>query len=159
MSEYLASVVWKRKAQEKFSDRKYDRTHEWKFDGGVVVPASPSPHVVPAPMSNENNVDPEEAFVASISSCHMLFFLDFASKKRFVVDSYVDNAIGILGEDDEGKTAMTKVTLKPLATFSGDKLPTADQVEQLHHLAHEYCFIANSVKTEVLTDIQDSLFA
>lgn len=154
-SEYIAKIVWLRQAGEDFKDRKYSRVHRWEFDGGVVVPASPSPHIVPAPMSNEANVDPEEAFVASLSSCHMLFFLDFASKKRFVVDEYIDTAIGLMAENSEGQIAMTKVTLRPFTSFSGDKLPTAEQIEQLHHQAHEHCFIANSVKTEVIIEIQN----
>ena len=152
-SEYTAKIVWVRKPDEIYTDRKYSRAHQWEFDGGVTVSASPSPHVVPAPMSSETSVDPEEAFVASLSSCHMLFFLEFAAIKRFVIDQYVDNAIGIMSENSEGKTAMTKITLRPKATFSGDKLPTFEQIEQLHHRAHEHCFIANSIKTEVVIEV------
>lgn len=151
-SEYTATILWQRKPDEAFNDRKYSRAHQWEFDGGAVVPGSPSPHVVPAPMSDPNGVDPEEAFVAALSSCHMLFFLDLAAKKRFVIDEYRDNAIGIMGENAEGKTAMLKVTLRPDVKFSGDNQPTAEQIEQIHHKAHDYCFIANSVKSDVVIE-------
>lgn len=148
MSSYSAQVVWQRE-QQPFTDNQYSRGHVWRFDGGVEVPASSSPHVVPLPYSVEANVDPEEAFVASLSSCHMLFFLAIAAKKRFVVDSYIDDATGIMAKNEQGKMAMTKVTLAPQVSFSGDRQPTSEQIQQIHHLAHEQCFIANSVKTEV----------
>ena len=118
-------------------------------NGGLTVPASPSPHVVPAPWNDPSGVDPEEAFVASLSSCHMLFFVDFARRGGFVVDSYVDEAEGILDKRDDGKMAMTRVTLRPKVTFSGASPPTTDEIADLHHRAHEACFIANSVTTEV----------
>ena len=148
MSEYYATVAWQR-GDQAFSDNKYSRGHTWQFDGGLTVPASPSPHVVPAPMSVEENVDPEEAFVASLSSCHMLFFLSIAAKKGFVVDEYVDHAVGILAKNALGKMAMVKVTLRPNIRFSGDKQPTKEEQENMHHQAHDLCFIANSVTTEV----------
>ena len=148
MSEYYATVTWQR-GDQAFKDNKYNRGHTWQFDGGLTVPASPSPHVVPAPMSVEENVDPEEAFVASLSSCHMLFFLSIAAKKGFIVDEYVDHAIGILGKNNLGKMAMVKVTLKPNIVFSGDKKPTREEQETMHHQAHDLCFIANSVTTKV----------
>ncbi len=148
MSSYSAQVVWQRE-QQPFTDNQYSRGHVWRFDGGVEVPASSSPHVVPLPYSVEANVDPEEAFVASLSSCHMLFFLAIAAKKRFVVDSYIDDATGIMAKNEQGKMAMTKVTLAPQVSFSGDRQPTSEQIQQIHYLAHEQCFIANSVKTEV----------
>lgn len=153
MSDYFATIKWQRKPEEVYTDRKYSRAHQWQFDGGAVVPASPSPHVVPAPMSNSTGVDPEEAFVASLSSCHMLFFLELAAIKKFVIDEYVDEAVGVMGKNSEGKIAMLSVTLRPKAIFSGANLPTAEQVEQLHHQAHEQCFIANSVKTEVKIEV------
>lgn len=152
MSEYLATVSWKRTGQN-FLDNKYSRGHVWKFDGGAEIAASPSPHVVPPPMSVEENVDPEEAFVASLSSCHMLFFLYLAAKARFVVDEYVDEAVGVIGKNEEGRQAMTRVMLRPRIVFSGDKEPTREELEKLHHQAHELCFIANSVKTKVETEI------
>jgi len=152
MSEYTARVVWERAGQS-FLENRYSRGHSWEFDGGVSVPASASPHVVPAPMSVEAAVDPEEAFVASLSSCHMLFFLSFAAKRGFVVDRYADDAVGIMEKDAAGKTAMTSVRLRPKITFSGDARPSREELEKLHHRAHEACFIANSVKTAVSTEI------
>ena len=153
MSEYLAEVLWRRQNDEAYVDNKYSRGHEWQFDGGVTVPASSSPHVVPLPYSIEANVDPEEAFVASLSSCHMLFFLSIAAKRRFSVESYEDNAVGIMEEDEDGKIAMTKVILKPRVVFSGDKTPSRELLEKIHHQSHDLCFIANSVKTKVVTEI------
>lgn len=153
MSKYFAKINWARANNESYIDNKYSRGHEWTFDGGVTVPASSSPNVVPLPYSVEANVDPEEAFVASLSSCHMLFFLSIAAKRRYVVDSYVDEAVGIMEEDDEGRVSMTKVTLRPNVQFSGDKKPTMGQLEKMHHQSHDQCFIANSVKTEIVTEI------
>lgn len=153
MSEYYAKIAWSRGNDETYIDNEYSRGHEWTFDGGVTVPASSSPHIVPLPYSVETSVDPEEAFVASLSSCHMLFFLSIAAKKKFVVDQYVDNAIGIMEKDRDGKMAMTRVTLCPEVKFSGDKRPSLEQLEKMHHESHELCFIASSVKTEVITEI------
>lgn len=153
MSEYFARVNWVRLSNENYIDNKYSRGHEWTFDGGVTIQASSSPHVVPRPYSVEENVDPEEAFVASLSSCHMLFFLSIAANIGCIVDSYVDDAVGIMEKDNEGKTSMTKVTLRPNVQFSGDKQPTLEQLENMHHQAHDQCFIANSVKTKVITEI------
>jgi len=154
MSEYNAKVIWNRGSHESYIDNQYSRGHRWVFDGGLTVPASSSPHIVPLPFSVEANVDPEEAFVASLSSCHMLFFLGIAAKKRWVVDAYTDNAIGVMENDSDGNMAMTKVTLRPKVDFSGEKLPTLEQVEKVHHQSHQECFIANSVKTEVCVDVQ-----
>lgn len=153
MSEYYAEVKWSRGANENYIDNTYSRGHLWTFDGGLTVNASSSPHVVPLPLSVEANVDPEEAFVASLSSCHMLFFLSIAAKRKYVIDAYVDNAVGIMAEDKDKKISMTKVTLRPKVTFSGDKQPTLEQIEKMHHQSHEQCFIANSVKTEVVIEI------
>ena len=150
MSTYTATVRWNRtESEEGFAKGQYSRGHEWAFDGGAVVPASPSPHVVPAPWSDQAGVDPEEPFVASLSSCHMLFFVDFARRAGFVVDSYVDEAEGVLEKRADGKMAMTRVTLRPQVEFSGEKRPDAAEIADLHHRAHEACFIANSVTTEV----------
>jgi len=154
MSEYFACVQWQRAQHEGFTDNQYSRAHQWHFDGGLTVPASSSPHVVPLPFSVEANLDPEEAFVASLSSCHMLFFLSIAAKKRYIIDEYKDDAIGLMAEDEEGKMAMTKVTLKPYVKFSGERQPNLEQLEKMHHQAHELCFIANSVKTEIETQIR-----
>ena len=153
MSEYYAKIVWSREGDENYIDNKYSRGHEWGFDGGVTVPASSSPHVVPLPYSVEANVDPEEAFVASLSSCHMLFFLSIAAKRKFVIDEYVDNAIGVMEKDSKGNISMTKVTLRPMIEFSGNRQPSIEQLEKMHRQSHEQCFIANSVKTEVVTEI------
>lgn len=150
MSEYRASVEWKRYSQD-FLSRKYSRAHEWKFEGGVVIPASSSPHIVPVPMSMADNVDPEEAFVASISSCHMLFFLDFASRHKFIVDQYTDNAVGTLAIGENGKQMMTEVVLKPEVTFSGER-PSRQKQQEWHHHSHDACFIANSIRTHVRVD-------
>lgn len=155
MSEYFASIIWSRKSGEGYTDNQYSRGHEWVFDGGATIPASSSPHIVPLPYSVEANVDPEEAFVASLSSCHMLFFLSIAAKKRLIIDRYADNAVGLMEKDEQGKIFMTKVTLRPDVTFSGDRQPSREQLEKMHHQAHELCFIANSVKTEVVTEIID----
>ena len=133
----------------RFTDNRYSRGHLWRFDGGVDVPASASPHVVPLPMSVAAAVDPEEAFVASLSSCHMLFFLSLAAKQGFVVDGYRDEAVGIMARNADGKLAMTRVTLHPAVNYGGDKRPSRAEEDALHHAAHEECFIASSVKTEV----------
>ena len=151
MSTYTATLRWTRDPSTDFARGQYSRAHEWAFDGGAVVRASPSPHVVPAPWSDQAGVDPEEAFVASLSSCHMLFFVDFARRAGFVVDSYVDDAEGVLEKRSDGKTAMTRVTLRPRVTWGG-KAPDEAAIADLHHRAHEACFIANSVTTEVTVE-------
>lgn len=148
MSEYNTVVEWSRDGGA-FTDGRYSRGHRWLFDGGVEVPASSSPSVVPLPLSVAAAVDPEEAFVASLSSCHMLVFLSIAAKRGFVVDSYRDEAVGLLAKDSSGKLAMTRVTLRPQIEFSGEKRPTADELAAMHHESHEQCFIASSVKTDV----------
>jgi organic hydroperoxide reductase OsmC/OhrA len=151
MSKYTATIKWQR-GDEGFLDDNYSRGHVWEFDGGVSVPASASPHIVPLPKSVAENVDPEEAFVASLSSCHMLFFLSIAVKKGYIVDSYTDCAIGHMARNDQGKFAMTRVILRPKVVFSGDEQPTTEQLKNMHSQSHEQCFIANSVKTEVSAD-------
>ncbi|WP_299794667.1 OsmC family protein [uncultured Shewanella sp.] len=153
MSEYTAVIRWERSEEECFTDNQYSRGHNWEFDGGVIVPASSSPHVVPLPFSVEANVDPEEAFIAALSSCHMLVFLSIAAKRKYVVENYLDKAVGVMEEDSNGKTWVSRVTLRPEIEFSGERQPTIDQLKKMHHLAHENCFIANSVKTEVTTEI------
>lgn len=150
MSSFGAEVVWNRQETEKFTERRYSRGHTWRFDGGAEVPASSSPHVVPLPYSVEENVDPEEAFVATLSSCHMLFFLHFASDEGLVIDQYFDAATGVM-ETIDGKTMITKVTLRPKVTY-GSTAPDVALEDDLHHRAHEACFLANSVKTEVVTE-------
>lgn len=147
MSEHNAEIEWRRDGAV-FTDNRYSRGHRWRFDGGVEVAASSSPAVVPVPMSVAEAVDPEEAFVASLASCHMLWFLSIAAKRGFVIDSYRDRAVGVLGKI-EGRQAIAIVTLHPDAQFIGDKRPAADEVAAMHHQAHEQCFIASSVKTDV----------
>jgi organic hydroperoxide reductase OsmC/OhrA len=151
MSEHVATVEWSRNGQA-FSDNKYDRTHEWRFDGGAVVRGSPAPSSVPAPMSDPAAVDPEEALVAAVSSCHMLFFLAYAARGGFVVDSYRDDAVGLLARDDRGRMSITAVTLRPEATFSGEARPDAAALDDLHHRAHEACYIANSIRAAVTVE-------
>lgn len=148
MSEHKAIISWKRTSDE-FLKGRYSREHHWKFDGGLTVPASPSPSVVPAPFSNPAHVDPEEAYVASISSCHMLTFLFVAAKQGFQIDSYEDEAVGAMPKNEKGVPWVSSVTLHPKIIYSGAKLPTPTDEAHLHHLAHEQCFIANSVKTTI----------
>jgi organic hydroperoxide reductase OsmC/OhrA len=146
---YKATVLWQRGSQI-FTDNKYSRGHVWRFDGGIEVPGSSSPLVVPK-FSLAEAVDPEEAFVASLSSCHMLFFLSFAATQGFRIDSYEDQAVGEMGKNENGKLYVSKVTLYPDIVFSGDRHPSDSDVAALHHRSHEECFIANSVLTEVVT--------
>lgn len=148
MSEHKAIIRWQRHDQD-FVKGKYSREHTWTFDGGLTVPASPSPSVVPPPYSNAAHVDPEEAYVASISSCHMLTFLWLASKEGFQADSYEDAAVGAMTKNERGVAWISVVKLDPKIAWSGLKLPTAVDLERLHHLAHAQCFIANSVKTDI----------
>ena len=152
MSEHVVTIRWQR-GDQNFSDDKYSRGHEWEFDGGITVSASASPDIVPLPLSIAENVDPEEAFVASLSSCHMLFFLTIAAKSGFVIDEYTDAAIGRLGKNADGKRAITKVILRPSATYSGERIPDWEEIEKMHQRAHEMCFIANSVTSEVTAEI------
>jgi organic hydroperoxide reductase OsmC/OhrA len=148
MSEHKATISWQRTSPD-FLKGKYSREHRWTFDGGFTVPASASPSVVSAPWSNPSHVDPEEAFVASISSCHMLTYLYLASQQGFQVDSYRDEAVGVMTKNEKGVPWVSSVTLHPQIAYSGEKLPTPADEEHLHHLAHEQCFIANSIKTSV----------
>lgn len=148
MGEYTAVVEWEGDRAE-FADDRYSRGHRWSFDGGIEVPASASPHVVPLPRSVEAAVDPEEAFVASLSSCHMLWFLSIARRRGFMVDRYRDEAVGTLGRNAEGKLAMTTVALRPRIAFAPDAGPTPEEHEAMHREAHERCFLASSVTTEV----------
>lgn len=154
---YRATVLWRRDDQS-FADNKYSRAHVWRFDEGVEVPASSSPFVVPR-YSVEAAVDPEEAFVASLSSCHMLFFLSFAARAGLTIDSYEDEARGEMAKNEAGKLYVARVTLHPVIVFSGDKRPTEADIAGLHHRAHEECFIANSVKSEVVTEVVPPRFA
>ncbi|MCM2679021.1 OsmC family protein [Echinimonas agarilytica] len=153
MADYTAVVTWQKKPDEVFSDHTYSRAHVWEFDGGLTVAASSSPHVVPLPYSVEANVDPEEAFVASISSCHMLFFLSIAAKRKWTVQRYYDQPVGVMAKNQSGKMAMTQLTLRPKIEFVGESQPSLEQLQTMHHQAHEQCFIANSVTTQIVTEI------
>ncbi len=148
MAGHTATVEWQR-GEQAFIDRRYSRAHLWRFDGGAEIPASPSPAVVPLPLSVAEHVDPEEAFVASLASCHMLFFLDLCARARLVVDHYKDQAVGVLGKNPQGKTAILRVTLRPAVAFPAGQRPGRDQLLALHHQAHDLCYIANSVTTQL----------
>ncbi|MEO7392428.1 MAG: OsmC family protein [Ramlibacter sp.] len=148
MSHYTAHVLWQRNGQD-FIGNRYSRRHLIRFDGGAELPGSSSPQVVPVPHSDPTAVDPEEMFVASLSTCHMLWFLSLAAKRRFEVERYTDNAEGVMERNAAGKMAMTRVTLRPQVEFAGAQKPTREQLDELHHRAHEECFIANSVTTDV----------
>lgn len=154
MSEYTAGISWDRGGAD-FTDKRYSRAHRWIFDGGIEVPASASPRVVPLPMSVAAAVDPEEAFVAALASCHMLWFLSIAASQGFVVNNYRDNATGLMGENADGRLAMTRVTLRPRIRFATDRRPSTAIHESLHHEAHEKCFIATSVRTDVRCEPMD----
>lgn len=155
---YTATIHWQRDGQN-FGDNRYSRAHEWRFDGGVVVPGSPDPKGVPPPMSRLDAVDPEEALVASVSSCHMLFFLALASKKGFVIDSYTDDPIGVMTKNERGKFYISAVTLKPRIVWSGDKKPGPEDIHRIHERAHDECYIANSLKGEVTVADVPPVFA
>ena len=146
--KYTATINWTKSPAENFEDGKYSRVHQWIFDGGMQFNASSSPHIVPVPMSDASFIDPEEAFVASIASCHMLFFLSFCAKRKYIVTHYEDSAEGILDKADDGRMQMTNVTLHPVVKFEGES-PSEDTVLLLHEMAHNNCFIANSVKTKI----------
>ena len=149
MAEHTATIAWTRGSDENFLDKRYHRAHTWRFDGGATVAASSSPHVVPLPYSDAAAVDPEEAYVAALSSCHMLWFLDLASRARLRVNSYTDAAVGTMAKDEQGRLVVTQVQLRPVTRFDAAHAPSAEQLQDLHHRAHAACFLANSVKTRV----------
>ena len=151
MQQFEAHISWQRDGQV-FSDNRYSRAHQWRFDGGLQVPCSSSPLSVPLPMSDASAIDPEEALVASLSSCHMLFFLSIAATHGFVVDSYRDDPVGIMNRNADGKKAMTLITLRPAIAFDGERQPTRAELEAIHHEAHEQCYIANSIKADVVIE-------
>ena len=146
MSEHRATVAWSRDGDE-FTYETYSRDHAWEFSGGVRVPAS----AAPAYLGSEERVDPEEAFVASIASCHMLTFLAIAARRRLVVESYEDAAVGFLEKNEEGRLAVTRVELRPRIAFGG-RDPSADELARIHELSHKQCFIANSVRTRITVE-------
>jgi organic hydroperoxide reductase OsmC/OhrA len=146
---YTARIAWQRQEQDAFTDQRYSRRHAWHFDGGAVVTGSSSPLSVPVPLSDAAAVDPEEAFVAAVSSCHMLWFLHLAAQAGWVVDAYEDQASGHMGRNAAGKVAMLDVTLRPVVRFGGGRLPAEAEHAELHHEAHEACYIANSVNCPI----------
>jgi organic hydroperoxide reductase OsmC/OhrA len=152
MATHTATVLWSVSPGEDYAKGQYSRAHEWRFDGGAVVRASASPHIVPPPWSDAAGVDPEEAFVASLSSCHMLFFLDFARRAGVAVTAYEDEAEGVMEKGADGRVRITKVALRPRIAFGG-AAPDAAILNDLHHKAHEACFIANSVTSEVVVEL------
>ncbi len=156
MSQFTAQIFWQNSGPD-FAANKYSRAHQWEFDGGLRVAASASPEIVPLPWSVAENVDPEEAFVASLASCHMLFFLSIAAKQGYTVQNYSDNASGVMAKNSEGRMVITDVTLRPRCVFVGSLQPDNGALENLHHRAHELCFIANSVKTQVHIEIDSSV--
>ena len=147
MSGHGATVEWTR-GDQAFVDKRYSRAHVWRFDGGAVVPGSSAPSGVPVPMSDPAGVDPEEAMVASLSSCHMLWFLAFAANAGLVVDRYLDEASGELDKNEAGKRYLARVALKPVTTFTG-RQPDQAELDALHHAAHEHCDMAHSVLSEI----------
>jgi len=149
MAEHLATIEWR--SDGGFREGRYSRAHSWRFDGGAVVPASASPHVVPEPMSDPAGVDPEEALVASASSCHMLWFLHVARDAGLDVAAYRDEARGTMGRDERGRMAVTRIVLRPEIEFAGEA-PDPETLARLHHEAHERCFIANSLRTEIVVE-------
>lgn len=154
MSKHTATIRWTNTGPD-FLARRYSRGHTLHFDGGTVVPGSPSPQIVPAPWSNSAAVDPEESFVASVSSCHMLWFLHVACDAGFLVENYEEEAEGVMTKNERGVLWISRITLRPRIIWGGAKQPTKAEVERLHHLAHEQCFIANSVKTEIVVQSRD----
>src|SRR5665213_3036643 len=134
MGEYSAQVTWER-GDARFTDNRYSRAHRWRFDGGLEVPGSSSPLSVPLPWSDPAAIDPEEVFVASLSSCHMLWFLSIAAKRKYCVDRYIDDAVGVMGKNEDGKLAMTIVTLRPEVSFVGEFVPIRKELEQMHQEA------------------------
>ncbi len=152
--KHTVEICWNKKSEERFLDNKYSRLHTWSFDGGTIVNASSSPLVVPLPQSSESAVDPEEAYIASLASCHMLFFLSIAASQKFIVERYEDRTEGILQKNDEGQLAITDVYLYPVVQFGGNNKPTPGQIAQVHEAAHKKCFLAASVKTTIHLTIQ-----
>lgn len=146
---YKAKVCWEKQTSETFTDHRYHRTHRWTFENGNEIEASSSPAIVPVPFSDPAMLDPEEAFVASLASCHMLFFLHIAAGKGYIIEHYEDWAEGKLSKNKAGTTAFSQVSLQPKVTFSGESQPTPAQLEAMHQTAHAHCFIANSVKADI----------
>jgi organic hydroperoxide reductase OsmC/OhrA len=151
MGTHNATIRWFASPGEDFAKGQYSRAHSWNFDGLANVAASASPHIVQMPWANPDAVDPEEAFVASAASCHMLFFLDFARRAGLVVTGYEDEAEGVMEKGADGKVRITRITLKPRIVFGGEQ-PDQAKIDELHHKSHEACFIANSITSEIVID-------
>jgi len=151
MSKHFATIRWFASPGEDFAKGQYSRAHSWNFDGLTNVAASASPHIVPMPWANPDAVDPEEAFVASVASCHMLFFLDFARRAGHVITGYDDEADGEMHQGSDGRTRITRITLRPKIVFGGEA-PDEAAIDELHHKAHEACFIANSITSEIVIE-------
>jgi len=151
LAKHYATIRWFASPGEDFAKGQYSRAHSWNFDGLTNVAASASPHIVPMPWANPNAVDPEEAFVASAASCHMLFFLDFARRAGVIVSGYDDEAEGEMAKGSDGKTRITRITLRPKIVFGGEE-PEQAVLDELHHKAHEACFIANSISSEIVIE-------
>lgn len=148
MPNYKATIHWKRSGA-KFLDHKYQRRHTWTFDSGLTMTAAASPHIVGESYTDPSAIDPEEAFTASVASCHMLWFLSLAAGRGFVVNNYMDNSQGVLEKNSEGKLAMTKVIIRPVVTFETERMPSQNDFLGLHRQAHSKCFIANSIKSDI----------
>lgn len=143
-------VKWKKNSSDNFTNGKYSRVHQWEFDGGMKISASASPEIVPVPMSDPAFIDPEEAFLASVSSCHMLFFLSIAAKKKISIEKYEDNPTAYLGKNESGASVIHTIKLEPHITFNNSFIPEEKEIENIHRLAHSNCFIANSIKAEII---------
>lgn len=148
--KHVAKILWQKQSAEAFTDGRYHRSHQWQFDGGIHMKASSSPEVIPVPMSDASAVDPEEAFVAALSSCHMLFFLSIAAGKKYIVEEYTDSAEGTMSKDDNGRVVMDKVVLNPIVKFSGNNIPTLQQITLIHEQSHARCYLANSVRSQII---------
>jgi organic hydroperoxide reductase OsmC/OhrA len=148
MGKYSATILWKRNGA-RFTDNRYKRSHSWEFENGGKIAASASPDIVPAPLSDPEAIDPEETFVAALSSCHMLWFLSIAAKRGFIIEKYRDTAEGVMGKDNTGRLAITEVTLYPHVLYKNGAVPSLEENTEMHHEAHQECFLANSVKTKI----------
>ena len=147
MSKHIVNLLWKNESED-FSYKNYDRTHSWKFEGGIVVKASAAPEY----LGKKELVNPEEAFAASLASCHMLTFLAIASMKKYTIEIYEDEAVAILEKNEKSRMAVTKLYLSPKITFTGDNVPDKTIINEMHHRAHTECFISNSVLTEIIIE-------
>ncbi|MDR7102901.1 OsmC family protein [Croceicoccus sp. BE223] len=149
MVDYTATVRWHARDGEDFTAQRYSRAHEWRFDGGAVVPGSAAPGNVPAGTADESAVDPEEALLAAAASCHMLYFLAYAAKAGFTIESYVDETVGAVARNQAGDPWVASIVLRPAARFGGDRRPTRAEIDDLHHRSHKSCIIANSLKSAI----------